>query len=352
MKSNFIIYGCNGYTGRLIAEHAVKEGLKPVLAGRDEEKVKLLAQELNLDYQVFDLSDEAGIVERIKDFKAVLHCAGPFKYTAPAMMKACLKAKTYYLDITGEYQVFEDAFGRHDEAKSAGILLMPGVGFDVVPTDCLSLYLKQELPGAISLELALYSKGGKLSHGTAITVTENLGEPTMIRRNGKLTGIPNGQLTRMVEIDGKQREGVAISWGDISTAFRTTRIPDITVYNVLPPKVIKSMRLSNYTGFFLKLGFVKRFLVRKIKQRPAGPDKNQREKAVSMVWGEVKDASGNHKSALLQLPEGYTLTALTAVKIVQNILSKEPPAGTLTPAAVFGADFILQFEKTLRIKTA
>ena len=348
MKSGFIIYGCYGYTGKLISELAVTRGLKPVLAGRDEKRVKELATQLNLDYRVFEVADVDEVAKNIKDFKIVLHCAGPFIYTSEIMAEACINVQTNYLDITGEFQVFEHLFSLDKKARAANVLLMPGVGFDVVPTDCLSLYLKEGLAGATSLELALYTKGGKLSHGTAVTITENLGQPTMIRKAGKLIGIPNGKLLKEITIDGQKLTGVAISWGDISTAFRTTRIPDITVYNVLPEKLISSMKMSNYFGFFLRLRFVKNYLIQKIKNRPAGPDENERKSASTVVWGKVRNAMGGQKEATLYLPEGYTLTAMTAVEIVKQLLEREPTYGFRTPASEFGKDFILQFEGVSR----
>jgi short subunit dehydrogenase-like uncharacterized protein len=348
MKEGLLIYGCNGYTGKLISEHAVSLGMKPILAGRDREKVSQLANALKLDYKVFDLDDEKTVADNIKDFKIVLHCAGPFKYTARIMALACISAGTHYLDITGEYYVFEEIYKMDEAAKKAGVVLMPGVGFDVVPTDCLSLYLKEQLPDATSLELALYMKNGMLSHGTAITVAENLGESCILRRDGKLVKTPNGQLTRDIDIDGKRRTGVAISWGDVSSAFRTTGIKNITVFNVLPAKLIQSMKMSNYLGFFFRMGFVKNYLIKKIKQRPAGPDETKRKNAQSIVWGEAKNSNGNTKSVLLELPEGYTLTAWTAVKIAQQMLQQSPPSGARTPASVFGSSFILGFEGVKR----
>ena len=349
MKDNFLIYGCNGYTGKLISELAAKQGLKPILAGRDAAKVEPLAKTLNLPFRTFDLQNEQTVIDNIKDVKVVLHCAGPFRYTSKVMAAACIKAKTHYLDITGEYDVFESLFALDKSAKAAEILIMPGVGFDVVPTDCLALYLKEKIPGVDTLELALMMRGGRISHGTAITVAENLGESCVIRKDGKLEKIPNGTLIKKIKFhDKRKKNGVAIPWGDISTAYRTTGIPNITVYNCLPESVIKSMKTSNYIGFLLRWRPVKNFLINRIKNRPAGPTDEERETSTRVVWGEVRNSFGAVARAQLELPEGYTLTALTALKIAQNIVATEPPHGTLTPAGVFGADFILQFDKVQR----
>ena len=348
MKEGVLIYGCYGYTGKLISELAAKAGIKAVLSGRDEQKVAELARSLNLKHSSFDLDDEQKVIEQIKDFKVVLHCAGPFIYTAKKMANACIKAKTHYLDITGEYQVFEAMFRLSDAAATVGVMLMSGVGFDVVPTDCLALYLKEKVPNADTLELSLYMKGGKLSHGTAITIAENLGEATILRRDGKLVKIHNGKLIKEIKIDGENKRGVAISWGDVSTAFRTTGIPNITVYNILPQKLIDSMRVSNYLGFLFRTRFVKNIIINRIKKRPAGPDEKERNNSSSVVWGEAQSKAGGVHRAILNLPEGYTLTAQTAIKIVENILEKDPPVGTKTPAQVFGSGFILQLAGVTR----
>lgn len=348
MKESLLIYGCYGYTGKLISEHAVKTGLTPTLAGRDEKRVRELAEKLHLPYLVFDLNNAEAVAQQLKPFKVVLHCAGPFIHTSRIMVEACLKAKTHYLDITGEYQVFEEVFKQNNKAESAGILLMPGVGFDVVPSDCLAMYLKQQLPTADTLELALFQKGGRLSHGTAITIAENLGESCMIRREGVLTPVPNGELTRKVVFETQPVVTVAIAWGDIASAFRSTQIPNITVYNAVPPKLIEKMKQSNRWGFILRWRWVKNLMIRGIKKRPAGPNEQERENALTYIWGSVKNSQGLHQSALIKLPEGYKLTYLTAVRIAQLVLEGNIPVGAKTPSQAFGADFILQFEGVKR----
>jgi short subunit dehydrogenase-like uncharacterized protein len=348
MKEGLLIYGCYGYTGKLISEHAVEVGLKPILAGRDEEKTRALAEKLGLSWRVFDLDDESKVTENLRDFKVVLHCAGPFMFTSEVMAKACIKAKTHYLDITGEISVFEKIFRMDKAATEAGVLLMPGTGFDVVPTDCLALYLKEKLPTAESLAMALYQKGGKLSHGTAITVAENMAEGGAVRRNGKIEKSAAGSLTRVIDFGDKKRKTVAIPWGDVSTAYRSTGIPNITIYNYVPEAVIRSMKLSNYIGFILRMGFVKKAMKNAIRKQPAGPTDEMRKNAKGIIWGEVKGPNGKAHHALLELPEGYTLTAWTAVRIAQNIMTTEPPYGAKTPAQVFGKDFILQFDGVKR----
>ncbi len=344
MKDKLLIYGCNGYTGTLISRLAKKQGLEPILSGRNEAAVKKLAEELGLSYVAFDLADISVADSALKDVKVVLHCAGPFMYTSKQMIQACLRNKAHYLDITGEISVFEGAHKQDDAAKKAGVMVMSGVGFDVVPTDCLSLYLKGEMPDATALELCLMSKGGRLSHGTAITIAEGLGNPSAIRKDGKIIPTKSGYTTREIDFGFTKKIAVEIPWGDVSTAFYTTGIPNIRVYNALPKQLITSMKLSNWIGPILRMRWVKNRAIANIKQKPAGPDDKERETAQSFVWGEVKNSSGAIKRAMLTLPEGYTLTAETAVEIAKRALDNNfVETGFKTPAAVFGAGFIKEF---------
>jgi short subunit dehydrogenase-like uncharacterized protein len=344
MKDKLLIYGCNGYTGDLISRLAKKQGLTPTLSGRNAASVKKLADELQLPYVVFDLADTAAADNSLKDVRVVLHCAGPFIYTSKPMIDACVRNKAHYLDITGEIPVFEGAHKQDDAAKKAGIMVMSGVGFDVVPTDCMSLYLKEQLPDATDLELCLMSKGGRLSHGTAITIAEGLGNPGAIRKDGRITATRPGYTTREIDFGFTKKIGAEIPWGDVSTAYYTTGIPNIRVYNVLPKQLISSMKLSNYIGPILRMRWVKDRAIANIKTKPAGPNDQERETAQSFVWGEVKNSSGDTKRAVLTMPEGYTLTAVTAVEIAKRVLdSNFNQTGFKTPAAVFGAGLIREF---------
>jgi short subunit dehydrogenase-like uncharacterized protein len=345
MKDKLLIYGCNGYTGVLISKLAKKQGLEPILSGRNADAVKKLANELGFKYVAFDLADNSAVDNALANVKVVLHCAGPFIYTSKPMIEACVRNHAHYLDITGEIPVFEGAHDHDAVAKQAGIMVMSGVGFDVVPTDCMALYLKEQLPDADTLELALMSKGGRLSHGTAITITEGLGNPSARRKDGKIIATRPGYTTRVIDFGFTQKLAAEIPWGDVSTAYYTTGIPNIRVYNAVPKALINSMKISNFIGPFLRMRWVKDKAIAKIKQRPAGPDDNERETAQSFVWGEVKNNSGATKRAVLTLPEGYSLTADTAAEIAKRVLdSAFNQTGFKTPASVFGADFILQFK--------
>jgi len=243
----FLIYGANGYTGELIARESAKRGLNPILGGRSQNKVEPLAKELGLTCRTFSLEDKKSLEYTLKEVDFVIHCAGPFSLTADLMVKACLRTKTHYLDITGEIAVFEAMAALDEKAKEAGIMIMSGVGFDVVPTDCLARHLKNRLPSATDLELAFYGLG-RISHGTQSTMTMNIGKGGAIRKDGIMTSVPAAWKTQEIDFGDVQRTGVTIPWGDVSTAFYSTKIPNIKVFTVVPEKTLKMMKMSRYIG--------------------------------------------------------------------------------------------------------
>ena len=345
MSNTFLIYGANGYTGELITRFAVERGMKPLLAGRNAIAVEALAKKHHLDYQVFSLDEAYRIDNVLQSVDMVLHCAGPFSRTARPMVEACLRNKKHYTDITGEIAVFEACAALDKKAQEAGIMLMPGVGFDVVPTDCLAKHLKGRLPTATRLSLAFYGVG-RLSHGTQATMIMNIGKGGAIRRDGKITGVPAAWKTREIDFGEVTKSGVTIPWGDVATAFYSTDVPNIEVYTVVPPSNLKMMKASRYLGWLLATKPFQDYLQKKI---PAGgPSDAEREKGKTLLWGEASDRNGNRVESRMQGPEGYTITAIAALNIAQKILDGKFTPGYQTPAKAYGADLVLEIDGVTR----
>ena len=334
-----LIYGVTGYTGDLIARAARQRGLQPILAGRNSASVSALARELGLQQRVFALDDRTALDQGLAGVGVVLHCAGPFVHTAEPMASACLRQRVHYLDVTGEIAVFEALAARDAEARRAGVMLLAGVGFDVVPSDCLALHLKLRLPSATRLALGFQASGG-LSHGTATTVAENLGQGGLVRRGGVITRVPAAWKTREIDFGEGPRGAVTIPWGDVATAYHSTGIPDIEVYLALPARARTWLRLSRSLEPLLRLGVVRRFVKGRIK--PGGPSAAQRARGRSLLWGEASDAVGNRVVSRLRGPEGYDLTVATALLALQRVLAGQAPVGYQTPARAYGADFVLE----------
>ncbi len=346
--NSFLLYGANGYTGELIARYAAEYNLHPVLAGRREEVLKPLAAKLNYPYRVFDVNDTPALMAALKEVKIIVNAAGPFQFTAKQIIDACLKTGTHYLDINGDIAVFEMIKAYDAAAKQAGIMLLPGAGFDVVPTDCTALLLKKLLPDATTLKLAFAALGGDLSHGTATTMINKLGEGGAMRENGKIISVPLGQKGMWVDFGKKKLFVMTIPWGDIATAYFTTGIPDIESYTGISPKVYRLLKLQSLFNWLLRTNFIRKIIKKKIDKRPAGPDDEQRSKAMSLVWGQVTNSKGETAIVRMSCPDGYTLTLHSTLLITQKVLRGNFRPGYQTPASAYGEDLIMELPNVKR----
>jgi short subunit dehydrogenase-like uncharacterized protein len=339
----YLIYGAYGYTGRLIVAEAIARGHLPVLVGRDSYKLEQVAKANGLESIAVGLGDKEKLTHLLRQFDLVIHAAGPYSATARPMIEACLESKTHYIDITGEVEVFEYIAGQHMAAVNAGIVMLPGAGFDVVPTDCMAAYLKEQLPDAIQLEMG-FKGGSKISRGTALTMTESLHKGGAIRKDGKIVSVPNAYKSRVWDIEGKSVSFVSIPWGDVSTAYHSTGISDIVLYMAAHPKSIQRMKKIDGLRSFLGWKPVQFFMKRQVRKRVKGPDEQHRKITRSIIWGEVKNDKGDSVKAILNTPEGYSLTAMTSVEIAERILRGQLEPGFYTPSKAFGPDFILDFD--------
>jgi short subunit dehydrogenase-like uncharacterized protein len=344
---NFLLYGAYGYTGELIARAAARQDLRPILAGRREPELARLAGELGLEYRVFSLEDRANLDSGLRDVTVVLHCAGPFRHTARPMADACLRNRVHYLDITGEADVLEMLAQRDQEARSAGVMLLPGVGFDVVPSDCLAAHLKRRLPSATRLALG-FQAPTRLSRGTATTVVESLAQTGMIRQDGVLRSVPAAYKVRSIDFGQGLVKAMTIPWGDVVTAYYSTGIPNIEVYMSAPLGLRLAARISRHLRWFLGSTRVQRWLKRRIGAGPAGPTAQERQHGKSYLWGEVCDDAGRRAVSRLSGPESYDLTVQTALAVVHRVLAGATPAGFQTPATAHGADFTLELDGVRR----
>ncbi len=348
--STFLIYGANGYTGALMAQEAVARGLQPILAGRSATDVIVTANDLHLPHRVFALDDPAALDAGLEGVAVVVHCAGPFMYTAQPMVEACMRKGVHYVDITGEIGVFEALARQSDAFAAAGIMVLPGAGFDVVPTDLMAAHLKRRLPEAQRLILAFRGMAG-VSRGTAATAVESMatGVMGMVREEGKLKTVPPAARTRQVDFGKGLRDTVLIPWGDVSTAWVSTGIPNIEVYMAARPNMVRSMKAGRYLGPILRVNFVRDFLKYRVHARAAGPTEAQRAAGQAIIWGRAETADGRAVESRLTTPEPYNLTVLTALWVAEQVLAGHAPAGYQTPSTAYGPDWILELPGVERI---
>ncbi|AKT42896.1 saccharopine dehydrogenase family protein [Chondromyces crocatus] len=346
--NRWMLYGATGYTGTLLAEEAVRRGHRPLLAGRSPEKLRPLAERLDLELLAVAVEETTALEAALRDVALVFNAAGPFSRTSAPILDACLATKTSYVDITGEMPVLEHTLGLDAQARELGLLFISGLGFDVVPTDCLAKYVADAVPGVTDLEIAIGSTG-KPSAGTAKTVLEMLSKGDFLRRDGVLVKAPEKPLSRRVRFPDGEKAVLSVPWGDLVTAHRSTGASNITTYMAVPGAESPIMELV--TGF-LRWGTssaaFQQGATKVIDRFVTGPSKEDRDTLRSYIWARAANREGQAKEAWLDTVEAYRLTAEAGIRAVEAFFARRP-VGALTPAQAFGVDFVLEIESTRRL---
>lgn len=348
-----MIYGAYGYTGKRIAEVASQRGQRPILAGRDPDRLHRLAAELNCPARPFRLESPEQIAQHLADCDVVLNCAGPFSRTALPLLSGCLKAGCHYLDVTGEFHVIESLAARHEVAASHGVAVIPAVGFDVVPTDALAVLLKRALPEAEFLQLA-FTSTGSLSPGTARTMWEVVQRGGCVRKRGRLRPVPLAWKSRRIPFRSGKRWAALIPWGDVASAYYSTQIPNIEVYLAMPRSAIATLKLARPMIAAMAASTdgvhaekLIRGLLRLPKPEDSSPGQRLRQSLGPQtprqveLWGCVCSSRGERVSASMVTPDGYDLTVHSALAAVECILSGDVRPGFSTPTQAFGVHFAL-----------
>lgn len=338
----WMIYGANGYTGKLVATKAQQRGQQPILAGRSREQILDLAAELDLPHQVFALDHIQAIKAELKDVGLVLNCAGPFSQTAERLRQACVETGVHYIDITGEIDILASSYALDAQARESGSVIISGVGFDVVPTDVLSALLKRAMPDATHLELA-FAGGGGVSPGTAKTMVEMLPEKGQIRRDGQIIQVPLAYECKDIPFADQTRHCMTIPWGDVATAYYTTEIPNIQVYTAVEPAQAKAMWRMNYITFLIKWGWVQKLIKKMITDKVPGPTDEQRAEGFIQLWGKASKPSES-VSITMATPDGYDFTVSAALLFVDNLLAHKILPGAYTPTQALPLECFTEME--------
>lgn len=337
----WLLYGCNGYSGQLIARYAVSQGLRPILAGRNEKQTRQLAEELGLEYRCFGLDDTEIIAKHIRDCFLVFNSAGPYTLTCQPLLDACLATGVHNLSLVGEIPILEQLQKRHLEAQRAGILLAVGLGYDVHPTDCLIQMAHEELPDATHLEL-LMDGPTDMSPGSYKELIQQIGEePFWVRRNGKLVeGAPHSEKR---VLDGRRRLVSSIAWGDTATAYHATGVPNIDVYTTISTLDLLLIKLLRAARGILRRPSVRTLAYWLVDRLVSGPDHDTRENGVVNLHVQLRNKAGRKARASVQIPTSYKITYLSAVYAIKHVLGLTPvPAGYHTPAQLLGAKSLFQ----------
>ncbi|MFE3736999.1 saccharopine dehydrogenase family protein [Streptomyces sp. NPDC059134] len=330
-----LVYGATGYTGKLVAEHAKQSGLDIVVAGRNRERVTALGEDLGVESRTFALDDPEILRAALHNITVVLNVAGPFRHTARPLMDASIDAGVHYLDTTAEYDIFAAARSRHAEAQAAGVMIMSGVGWDVVPSDSIATHTAARVTDPVSLRLALKllsatpeeAQGLNLfSRGSIVSATEGIGDlGVLVRTDGDIVALPEPRTASFDFGDNGPEEAVSASMGDLITSHFATGIPSIEVYVQAGQPLPIDLDLSTL---------------------PDGPTAQEREVGRSKVVAEVTGRDGSVARSIIDTPTGYQFTQLSSVEIARRVLAGSFTPGFQSPSSAYGPEIALAIADT------
>jgi short subunit dehydrogenase-like uncharacterized protein len=340
----WMLYGCTGYSGKLIAAECKRVGLTPVLAGRSEAKVKAISDAHGFAYRVFDLTDSARMEECIYDCTLMFNAAGPYTSTCIAGLEACLKQKVHYLSLVGEVPLLDELRGYDQAAQDAGITIGVGLGYDVFPTDCVANILKGKLPDATHLTIAMRGPDS-MSAGTAKEMVEQLvDQPFWARQDGKL--IASKARTKKIDFGDGPQLAMSISWGDLVSAHHSTGIANIDVFMAADRMQINMISFLSLLRPVLRMKAVRRWINKMIDKKVLGPSEDELQNLPVRLIGEVSNAAGDGVRVSVLTASPYKFTYLGAVHAIQHQIASVAAPGYQTPAQLLGKHAIEAIEGT------
>ena len=341
-KGQVLIYGAYGFTGAGISKLASEYGITPVLAGRNESKLRPLAESLGYDYVVLSLeNNHENLVKVLKHFEIVLHIAGPYTFTGEPMLDAVVEAGTHYVDLTGENHVIQQQLDRHEEFKAANIMVMPSVGYDVVPTDCLNVYVADQVDNPTNLTMVINgnytaAEGASASRGTMKSGLEVMGRPLLMRQKGEMVEVSALKVIHRVE-DGQEQTLVQIPWADMMTSYVSTGVPTIEVFQ------LQQGELPGWLPRMAQSDFGRRILGWLIdKFAPEGPPPGALETRQTRIVSTATNDAGESASAAMITPEPYLLTFHSTLIVAKRVIDGHWESGFQTVGKVYGPDLVLE----------
>src|SRR5262245_6313658 len=334
-RSNWMLYGAYGTTGRLILDEALRRGHRPVLAGRDSARLSALGEATGLSTVHLPLEDRGALGTALSGVHCVLLAAGPYQQTGPPMRAACLAAGCSYMAINGEIEDFSSALACDALARKAGVAIIPGAGYGVVFTECLAAQLARRLPDARWFRLSLATQNAGRSRGAILS------KAAAMTTGGR--EIYQGVLRKRVIAFSTWRAPAANAAGQIFAAAPLAELVAVQRSTGVP-NIVAGIPLSRAGAALMRVAgrWLGRFLARQAERVSTKVEPDSSGAAVatlrSRVWAEAGDATGRRVAAMLETGEGYRAAAAAAVRGLELLL-QNAQAGAATPVQAFGAGF-------------
>ncbi|MDC1043031.1 saccharopine dehydrogenase NADP-binding domain-containing protein [Gammaproteobacteria bacterium] len=180
-----VIYGATGFTGKLVVEYMQEnygndESVSWAIAGRSEEKLKAVSEDLkvgsNVPHLLVDSNDTDSIESMVKQTKCVLTTVGPYQLYGAKILQQCVIHGVDYVDLCGEPGWMHEMINEYsNQAKETGARIVFSCGFDSIPFDLGVYFLQKEVIAqhgqpAPNVRGRVRAMNGEFSGGTAASL--------------------------------------------------------------------------------------------------------------------------------------------------------------------------------------
>lgn len=370
-KLDIVIIGATGYTGKITAKYLHSRGERAgrwAIAGRDQSKLTQLKQELGvseLPTFVIDISQPATLDAVCAQTRCIISCAGPFTRVGMPVVEACVRNHVHYIDSTGEFNFIRLVAERfHEQAKREGVVLVPGCGFDSVPSDIGNYVLHRQSRDEVTSVKAYYTlTAAGFSSGTVASMVA-VGEALKPEDAGVNSLVPHDTNTPPRELPllrGMHYDTKIGAW-TVPFVMASSNIRVVRRSNALrgssaaydevmrAPTLMKS--LKSMAGLFgmravLAFGPVRRFVLQRMfpTGTAAGPAEAAKEHAhfSALFVGETA-LNRTLRVEVSSQREMYDLTGVflgeAALSAVTLAKANHIKTGVLTPTVAFGDDLV------------
>lgn len=341
MTGRVLLYGATGFSGGLIADRLLANDVDFILAGRNPALLAAMGERLGRPWRAFALGDAAALDAALADVDVMVNAAGPFVYTATPAMAACLRTSTDYLDITGEWPVFEQAMALSAAAAEADVMLMPGAGVCIVATDCLLALALERNPDTTAVQLAA-SRHARLVRGSVRTIMALNTEHVRVRRRGEIVCLPSGHRVHEFDFGAGPVEAVAVTWPEIITGEFSTGIANIETFAEAARPSQLLVRLGGVLAPHLTGPFGRNIPAALAELWPATGDEPVEGDTGFVLVAHALDRWRRVTPLRMRVEDGHDVTAITTEFIARAVLAGIRHPGFVTPTQCFGNDFILQ----------
>lgn len=292
-----------------------------------------MARQLGLAWRSAQPEHPAELDAMLAGVDILINTAGPFTHTAATLIRACIRNRCHYLDLSNEATTFQDARALDGAARQAKISIVPGAGFGTAASEALAAHVSERIHEPDTLTLVRTSDHGAKTPAVRKTTREVLTRPGAGIKDGRWQILGN-RITGFDLPDGR-RTGILVGLGDGFAIAEATGIGQVNTYATTSMKPRLARVIIPLIRQLARVAptITKGPAVRPKGSEPVGTGGTQ-------LWVQATNPRGETATSNLRAESGSSLAARIALKTAQQ-LQLRPSPGFHTSGQLLGTQPIL-----------